>query len=148
MAAEPVFLDTNVLVAASVDAHPSHVAAVALLDRLASEEAPLVISPQICREFLVVLTRQPVEGRTFSTEEALAALDGWRSAATVMEEDEGVLAELLALVRRFQVKGKQIHDANLVATMRANAIGRLATLNSADFQRFEDEIRLEALAFL
>lgn len=30
--------------------------------------------------------------------------------------------KLLALVRRHRVKGKQVHDANIVATMRANGL--------------------------
>jgi predicted nucleic acid-binding protein len=37
MAADPVFLDTNVLVAARVATHPTHAAAVALLDKLTGE---------------------------------------------------------------------------------------------------------------
>lgn len=80
MAAEPVFIDTKLLVAATVETHPSHAAAVALLARLIADQAPLAISAQICREFLVVLTRQPVEGRTFSGDEALAALARRRSS--------------------------------------------------------------------
>jgi predicted nucleic acid-binding protein len=144
MAAEPVFIDTNVLVAATVESHPSHATAVSLLARLFADQAPLAISSQICREFLVVLTRQPVEGRTFTTAEALTALGRWRSSCTVLGEDQAVLGELLELVRRHGVRGKQVHDANVVATMRANGIARLATFNLADFQRFEDEIRVEA----
>jgi hypothetical protein len=35
-------------------------------------------------------------------------------------------------VRGHGVKGKQVHDANVVATMRANGIGRF---NAADLQR-------------
>jgi toxin-antitoxin system PIN domain toxin len=145
MAADPVFIDTNVLVAASVGAHPSHGVASAYLGRLTADGAPACISGQVCREFLVVLTRQPVEGRPFTVDEALATLDTWRTACTVLDEDEAVLAELLALVRRHDVKGKQVHDANIVATMRANGLARLATFNAADFARFEDEIALEAL---
>ena len=145
MAADPVFIDTNVLVAASVTAHPSHGVASAYLARLEADGAPACINGQICREFLVVLTRQPVEGRAFTTDEALAALGTWLSACVVFEENESVLAELLELVRRHDVKGKQVHDANIVATMRANGLARLATFNSADFARFEDEIAVEAL---
>jgi predicted nucleic acid-binding protein len=145
MAADPVFIDTNLLVAASVSAHPSHGVASAYLGRLATDGAPACISGQVCREFLVVLTRQPVEGRAFSVDEALAALDTWRRACVVLEEDGAVLAELLGLVRRHGVKGKQVHDANIVATMRANGLSRLATLNAGDFARFEDEIAIEAL---
>jgi predicted nucleic acid-binding protein len=90
-----------------------------------------------------VLTRQPVEGRSFSTEEALAALDSWRSACTVLDEGAAVLVELLELVRRLGVRGKQAHDANIVATMLAGGVERLAALNPGDFVRYEEEIRLE-----
>jgi hypothetical protein len=85
---------------------------VALLARLTAEQAPLVVSSQTCREFLVVLTRQPVEGRSFSVGEALSALDRWRWTCAVVSEGEAVLAALLDLVRDYEVKGKQIHDAN------------------------------------
>ncbi len=145
MAADPVFLDTNILVAASVAEHPSHAAATALLDKLTAKRTPLCISPQVCREFLVALTRKAVSGRDFTVEEALEALDTWRSACVVVEENLGVLAELLALVRERQVRGKQVHDANIVATMRSKSITRLATLNVGDFERYEDDISIEAL---
>lgn len=145
MAADPVFIDTNVLVAASVSAHPSHGVASAYLARLEADGAPACISGQVCREFLVVLTRQPVAGRVFTSDEALAALGTWLSACVAFEENEAVLTELLELVRRHGVKGKQVHDANIVATMRANGISRLATFNAGDFTRFEDEIAVEAL---
>ncbi len=145
MVADPVFIDTNVLVAASVSAHPSHGAASAYLARLAADGVPACISGQVCREFLVVLTRQPVEGRMFTVEEALAALDMWRTACVTLDEDDAVLSELLDLVRRYGVKGKQVHDANIVATMRVNGVAHLATFNAADFERYEDEIAIGAL---
>ena len=88
MAADQVFLDTNILVAASVAEHPSHTAATSLLEKLLAEQAVLCISPQVCREFLVVLTRKLVEGRLFTVEEALTALDAWRTACVILEENE------------------------------------------------------------
>jgi predicted nucleic acid-binding protein len=93
----------------------------------------------------VVLTRKPVSGREFTVEEALQALDSWRSACVVLDEGPVVLVELLALVHDHQVKGKQVHDANIVATMRAKNVSRLATLNAGDFERFEDDITLVTL---
>jgi hypothetical protein len=38
-----------------------------------------------------------------------------------------------------------VHDANIVATMRAKNVVRLATLNAPDFERYEDEVSIEAL---
>jgi predicted nucleic acid-binding protein len=115
------------------------------LARLVADGSPLCISTQVCREFLVVLTRAPVEGRVFTVDEALSVLAGVRASAVLLYDEATVSAERLALVRKHDVKGKQVHDANIVATMLANGIGRLATLNARDFKRFEDEIALEPL---
>jgi predicted nucleic acid-binding protein len=73
---EALFLDTSLLVAATVEVHPSHGAATVYIDAADAHGSPMCISPQICREFLVVLTRQPVSGRTFTLDEALTALAG------------------------------------------------------------------------
>jgi predicted nucleic acid-binding protein len=144
MAADSVFLDTNVLVAASAEAHPSHAMAAALVASLVADRVPLAISAQVCREFLSVMTRQPLgAARALTVAEARAAIEGWRRSCAVLKEDDAVQSELVELVRGQDVKGKQVHDANIVATMRANGIDRLATLNAADFKRFEDEIAVE-----
>ncbi len=145
MAADPVFIDTNVLVAAAVDLHPSHAVAAAYLARVAAEGGAACISGQVCREFLVALTRGPVADRVFAVEEALSVLDRARASFVVLAEDEAVLREFLELVRRHDVKGKKLHDANIVATMRTNGVGKLATLNAPDFQRFDQDIAVESL---
>jgi predicted nucleic acid-binding protein len=41
MAADLIFIDTNLLVAASVEGHPSHVVATALLTRLGTRAAEI-----------------------------------------------------------------------------------------------------------
>ena len=43
------------------------------------------------------------------------------------------------------VTGKQVHDANLVASMIEYGVFRLLTFNVADFQRFTDVISLVPL---
>lgn len=143
--AEALFLDTSLIVAATVEVHPSHAVAAAFVDGAIARGAKLHISPQVCREFLVVLTRQPVSGRTFTLEEALAALTVWTMGSSLLEESEAVLLECLSLVRRFGVHGKQIHDCNIVATMQVHGVHSLATRNPGDFKRFLDVIQVEAV---
>jgi hypothetical protein len=41
-------------------------------------------------------------------------------------------------VPKNNLKGKRIHDANIVATMRENGLKRLKTYNQGDFSTFED----------
>ena len=43
------------------------------------------------------------------------------------------------------IGGKQVHDANIVATMQAHGLRRLLTHNTADFARFGALIQVEPL---
>jgi hypothetical protein len=54
----------------------------------------------------------------------------------ILEDSSAVWDELLGLCRRFKFGGRQVHDANVVATMLAYRERRLLTFNDADFQRF------------
>lgn len=44
--------------------------------------------------------------------------------------------------RRYSFAGRQVHDANIVATMLAYDEHRLITFNDADFRRFTGVIEL------
>lgn len=60
----------------------------------------------------------------------------------VADETAAVREKLLELLREYPIKGKQVHDANRVATMLVYEIDTLLTLNLADLKRFEDKINL------
>jgi predicted nucleic acid-binding protein len=51
------------------------------------------------------------------------------------EENATVTARLLDLLERTPVGGRQVHDANIVATMLSHGVTRLVTENTADFKR-------------
>lgn len=125
--------------------HPAHDAATAFIDEAIAQEHDLCISNQVCREFLAVLTRQPVSDRVFELDEALGALEVWTMGARVLEETEAVLGNLLVLIQEFGVRGKQVHDCNIIATMLAHGIPRLATRNARDFQRYSTLVQVDAV---
>ena len=52
------------------------------------------------------------------------------------------MAVLVALCREVPVVGKQIHDANIAATMLAHGERRLLTLNVKDFRRYGERIEM------
>ena len=60
MAADPIFIDTNVLVFATIPASPFHQRAIAALHGIAMSGAAAWISRQVLREYLVQLTRPGV----------------------------------------------------------------------------------------
>ena len=49
---------------------------------------------------------------------------------------------LVGLCREIPAGGRQIHDANIVATMLAHGERRLLTFNVSDFRRYGDRIEL------
>ena len=50
-----------------------------------------------------------------------------------------------ALCREVPAAGKQVHDANIVATMQAHGERRLLTFNGSDFRRYGEHITLFAM---
>jgi len=42
------------------------------------------------------------------------------------------------LIKAHDIKGKKIHDANIVAAMMVNLIETLFTFNTDDFKRFKN----------
>jgi predicted nucleic acid-binding protein len=143
MAAERLFLDTSLLVAASVPAHPGHLAARAYIRRARRRGDSFCISPQVCREFLVVITRQPVEGVTYTLDEANNALTEWRARCEMLTEGPDTVSRWVELALRHRVQGKSLHDGNIAAVMLTHAVRRLATRNAPDFKRYG--LRVDAI---
>ena len=54
----------------------------------------------------------------------------------VAEDGPRVMEKLLALLQQVSIGGKQIHDANIIATMQVCGIRQLLTHNTSDFVRF------------
>jgi hypothetical protein len=60
----------------------------------------------------------------------------------IADEDAAVTALLLDTVQARTVLGKQIHDANIVATMRRYNVPFLLTHNTVDFTRYVPDIHV------
>ncbi len=54
------------------------------------------------------------------------------------DENEEVARRLRQLALTYDVHGKRLHDANIVATMAAHGIRTLVTQNVADFAAFDE----------
>lgn len=143
MDVDACIVDTNVLVYSTASGNPWHQQARQWLAALQSKGHRLCVTTQILREYLVVLTRGSVFGKSFSVDQVLAHIQTLLPSLTVFDEPLASADLLRTLVQRYQVRGKNIHDANIVAVMLTHGVRRLATYNQADFQRF-NEIVLEA----
>lgn len=63
----------------------------------------------------------------------------------MLDDGPAVTARLLQTIEQNSVGGKQIHDANIVATMLVHEIPALLTHNTSDFKRFQEIITVMPL---
>ena len=137
-----MFIDTNVLVNSRIAQAPHHEIARECLSRALDGNEPLRISRQVVREYLSVMTRPQTWSVAIMLEDALDDVDRLTRSFEVLEDGPVVTETLIALCRAIPIGGKQIHDANIVATMLAHGTRRLLTFNTADFRRYGDRIEL------
>ena len=137
-----VFVDTNVLTRATIDAAPLHKEALALLDSLWDEGVELYISHQVIREYVANATRPQTYSPALPVGAVLEQVETFRQSFHILADTPVVLSKLLELVGKIAVGGKQVHDTNIVATMLTHDIEALLTNNVTDFERYSDYIRM------
>jgi predicted nucleic acid-binding protein len=137
---ERIFIDTNILVYASIAEAPLHQPALSRIQAYEQTGQELWISRQVLREYLAVLTRP----QSFTAPIPIAQLSdliyAFCERFQVAEETAQVTAQLLLLLNQIPAGGRQVHDANIVATMQTFGIQQLLTHNVEDFSRFASQI--------
>ncbi len=137
-----IFVDTNILVFANVKTSAFHSKAKAKLIEFSEKGYDLYISNQIIREYLSVLSKPDSEGNKLSTNNLLNDMSRLETEYSVIFENEHTLNNLRMLLSDCPTGGKQIHDANIVATMLFYDLKNLLTHNFADFKRFNKYISI------
>ena len=131
-----LFVDTNVLVYANIIEAPLHKKAVRAIAAHRRAGAELWLSYQILREFLATVTRPQSYAGPPPLDTMIKRVQRFQRIFRVVNDGPGVTARLLALIQQVPVGGKQIHDANIVATMLEYGITYLLTHNTGDFTRY------------
>ncbi len=143
--ADRVFLDTNILVYGELPASPFHAAVELRLAELEASGSELWTSRQVLREFLAVMSRGTGLSAIPPMAELLADVEHFSQRLMIAADGPGTTQHLTQLLSLVPCAGKQVHDANVVATMLANDIQRLLTHDVAHFQRFTAHVKIEPL---
>ncbi len=132
-----ILVDTNVALRLGDKRHPMHSEALAAIEWLDANGHECVIVPQVLYEYWVVATR-PSEnnGLGMPAAKADAAISQWIEVFRLLLDERGVFSDWRDLVARNDVKGKNAHDARLVAAMQRHGLTDLFSFNKADFARF------------
>ena len=97
---------------------------------------------KVLREYLAVVTRPQTWPVAIARKDALDDVVRLAGTFEVLEDGPVVTDWLVSLCREVPVGGRQIHDANIVATMPAYGERRLLTFNAVDFRRHGNRIEL------
>lgn len=144
MSVEPGVVDANILIYALDADAPQHVACRTLLEAATQSEEPatLYVTSQILCEFYAIVTNPRRVPKPKSSADALAAISGMLGFLRVLPVPVTAIDEVMALLRRHPVKGGEIFDLQIIATMKLNGINRIYTFNTDDFNPFAE---IEAL---
>jgi predicted nucleic acid-binding protein len=132
-----VLIDTNVLLRCVQKNHPlCRVARQALVSLLRTEHS-LHLTPQNIAEFWNVCTRPvDVNGLGLSIEGTNRYTDQPVRLFAIVPDSSRTFEIWRELVVQYSVVGVKVHDARLVAAMKANNISHIITFNVADFTRY------------
>jgi predicted nucleic acid-binding protein len=140
-----VFIDTNVLIRSNLATAPLHAEARQAIGYLWDAGAQLWISRQVLREYMANVTRPQTYAQPLPPDVVIRRVRFFQAQFDVADEQAEVTAKLLTLLDAIALGGKQVHDANIVATMQAYDIPTLLTHNTTDFARFSSLIGLLSL---
>lgn len=133
-------VDTNILLRFVDRTHPLNPSTRNAIRNLRSEGNTLLVTPQNCAEFWNVATRPATKnGFGLKPTDANKQLRLIERLFPLLPDMPTVYPEWRRLVVQFGVSGVQVHDARLVATMRANNTTHILTFNTKDFLRYGSE---------
>ncbi len=132
-------MDTNILLRYADTGAEQHPLIMEALETLALRQDEVVMVPQTIYEFWSVVTRPADKnGLGWATAKVSTVVDRVSKRFPLLPDMQGVFVNWLELVTRHDVKGKQVHDARLVAAMQTHDVKNLLTLNIKDFERYSE----------
>lgn len=131
--------DTNILLRLVELQSPYHTEAKNAVDVLLKRGDTLFLTLQNVSEFWNVCTRpHDKNGLGFSTAQTDVELSKIEQVFDVLPDTAEVYKNWRELVVIHSVSGVKVHDAKIVASMKAHNIQHLLTFNAKDFKRYTD----------
>jgi predicted nucleic acid-binding protein len=129
--------DTNILLHLTRRDHRSHTLIQHAIRQILQQDASLFYCPQNIVEFWSVMTR-PTDRNGFglSITEAEEEVRLIEREFAFLPDNEQIHPVWRRLVNDHGVRGRQVHDARIVAAMHVHGLSHLLTLNRADFVRY------------
>ncbi len=132
-----LLVDTNVLLRYIHQPSPEHSLVMQALRRLDDRSDLTVVTPQNLIELWGACTR-PAAANGLGLPVSLAdqAVERVLRTFDLLEDDPVVFLRWRKLVNTYQVLGRQVHDARLVAVILTYGFSGILTFNPTDFTRY------------
>jgi predicted nucleic acid-binding protein len=106
---------------------------------LRANSIPVYICTQVLIEYWNVCTRPTqYNGLGQTIQETYQDCQDLFELFKLLSEPADITDRWLELVNRYEVKGKQVHDARMAAFAWSYGIPRILTLNPSDFERYTE----------
>ena len=126
-------LDTNILVYATQQQNPHYLPSKHIRDLDFRGDAQLCLTPQVFSEFFSATTRtdKPALKQPLKVDEAKQEIRKYIDAEHIhlIYQTPSVWPRLLSLLEAHPVKGPQVYDLQLVATMLEKSVSKIYTYN-------------------
>ena len=132
-------VDTNVLLRRALASSSQSSVCDQAVSKLVWAEHELHICAQVVIEFWAVSTRPPdVNGLGLTPAVTSQQTAELREAFICLPEPPDMAERWQAIAEKHSIRGKQAHDARLVAIMLAHNVTHILTLNPVDFARYPE----------
>lgn len=136
-------IDSNVFIYFADSSSPYHHKAKVFVEKIISGGINPIASPQNIYEFYSIITDKKRTGNAYSQKEAREFIAGILSLPNlkILQISHQVFEKVMEFLKSEKISSRQIFDAVLAATMIANGVKTIYTLNTKDFEIFGPEIR-------
>lgn len=132
-------IDTNILLRSCEPDHSLFKSARDVIKLLVGQGHYLYVAPQNLIEFWCVCTRpKDKNGLGYSTDQTKREVQKIKVMFSLLSDNELIYHEWERLVKYYGVKGVNVHDARLVATMIVYQLTHIVTFNVKDFRRYSE----------
>ncbi|MBK8466787.1 MAG: type II toxin-antitoxin system VapC family toxin [Chloracidobacterium sp.] len=131
-------IDTNCFLRLAEPNSPNRTDVLSALKKLHSSGETLCYTPQVLAEFWNVCTRPNTVrgGLGLSVESTERKVKLIEKHFRLLPDNLKTFTEWRRLVSDLKIKGVQVHDARIAASMIAHKISHLLTFNESDFRRY------------
>jgi len=131
-------LDSNILIYALDSTSVYHFEARSLREEALKDKIQACVCPQVLMEFFAVITNSRKVKTPLTPQKAREEVEKYLKATNILKiyPSDDILERMLFLLKKYEIKGVQVFDLQLVATMLANGITRIYTYNQSDFAKF------------